>query len=88
MLYEIFFRMSEVEPYTEEYIQEQLKDMNRYNPDNQVIFFLFVTHFDIKFSLCWKTMSCNRFEMEHMIWMAIWPCSSYINFIQILSDTR
>ena len=38
MLYEIFFRMSEVEPYTEEYIQEQLKDMNRYNPDNQVIF--------------------------------------------------
>ena len=28
--------MSEVEPYTEEYIQEQLKDMNRYNPDNQV----------------------------------------------------
>jgi len=27
--------MSEVEPYTEEYIQEQLKDMNRYNPDNQ-----------------------------------------------------
>ena len=30
--------MSEVEPYTEEYIQEQLKDMNRYNPDNQVTF--------------------------------------------------
>lgn len=28
--------MSEVEPYTEEYIQEHLKDMNRYNPDNQV----------------------------------------------------
>ena len=32
--------MSEVEPYTEEYIQEQLKDMNRYNPDNQVTFLI------------------------------------------------
>ena len=33
--------MSEVEPYTEEYIQEQLKDMNRYNPDNQVSILIF-----------------------------------------------
>ena len=33
-------------------------------------------------------MSCNRFEMEHMIWMEIWPSSSYINFTQILSDMR
>lgn len=37
--------MSEVEPYTEEYIQEQLKDMNRYNPDNQVSILLFNQHF-------------------------------------------
>ena len=30
--------MSESEPFTKEYIQQQLTDMNRYNPENQVKF--------------------------------------------------
>ena len=34
--------MSEGEPFTKEYIQQQLTDMNRYNPENQVKFTAFI----------------------------------------------